>query len=417
MAGDFLNMREGPAITYRVVQRLENGFDGIVLIGKRVTNGSTGWQKINSRGVVGWVNAEYLTQIQHRQRHSAAGSAAYDRITARVSGSVPVHPTPRAPAIMRAAAPTPRSPAAPFGCQKANASICQSHTSTAPAASGETLVLLLLIFGVVVWYRSAPKDPAQAADSHKLEQRSRDPREPPLIVFGNRTQEHGVLCCNLRVSGASRRPCLVRRPDRTARGALELEVQKVAKAIALHFGLRVTTVIVALRSDLPVAGQVELSADKSTFFVELQREVASCADSLLAVLAHEISHVFLHCNGLRGRDTQSTEILTDTCAMFLGLGHLSLNGVSFAYIRPEEIGYILARRDHYFSTDSSRYLKNNLVRGFYLSGKRRYQQELARYPHGKRALSSGSFRASEGSGRASAADAAPKKCDRRSIWE
>ena len=99
----------------------------------------------------------------------------------------------------------------------------------------------------------------------------------------------------------------------------------------MHFGLRITTVIVTVRSNLPVPGQVELSADRSTFFVELQRDIASRVESLLAVLAHEISHVFLHCNGLRGEDTRKTEILTDTCAIFLGLGHLCLNAVSFGY--------------------------------------------------------------------------------------
>jgi hypothetical protein len=31
MAGDFLNIREGPGITCRVVQRLESGVNGIVL--------------------------------------------------------------------------------------------------------------------------------------------------------------------------------------------------------------------------------------------------------------------------------------------------------------------------------------------------------------------------------------------------
>ena len=104
--------------------------------------------------------------------------------------------------------------------------------------------------------------------------------------------------------------------------------------------------------------------------------------------------------------------------MFLGFGHLSLNAVSFAYIRPEEIGYILARRDHYFSTDSSRYLKNNLVRGFYLSGESRFQQELARYPHGTCALILGIIPRIRGlASRPSIAHVVSKNCDCRSIWE
>ena len=60
MAGDFLNMRQGPAASYPITQRLENGVDGATLIGEPVVNGKTTWQQINSRGVVGWVNADYL---------------------------------------------------------------------------------------------------------------------------------------------------------------------------------------------------------------------------------------------------------------------------------------------------------------------------------------------------------------------
>lgn len=60
-AGDFLNMRKGPGARYSVIQRLQNGVDGITLIGEPVARGSKRWQKINSRGVVGWVSADYLS--------------------------------------------------------------------------------------------------------------------------------------------------------------------------------------------------------------------------------------------------------------------------------------------------------------------------------------------------------------------
>ena len=46
---EFLNMREGPASTYPINQRLQSGVNGIVLIGKPVFNGATKWQQVNSR--------------------------------------------------------------------------------------------------------------------------------------------------------------------------------------------------------------------------------------------------------------------------------------------------------------------------------------------------------------------------------
>ena len=59
---DFVNMREGPAVRYPVNQRLQNGVNGIVLIGNPVFNGATKWQQVKSRGVIGWVNAYYLRE-------------------------------------------------------------------------------------------------------------------------------------------------------------------------------------------------------------------------------------------------------------------------------------------------------------------------------------------------------------------
>ena len=60
---EFLNMREGPASTYPINQRLQSGVNGIVLIGKPVFNGAIKWQQVNSRGVIGWVNACYLKRL------------------------------------------------------------------------------------------------------------------------------------------------------------------------------------------------------------------------------------------------------------------------------------------------------------------------------------------------------------------
>ncbi len=58
--GDYLNMREGPGQSSPSVQRLQNGVDGITLISGTVNNDGTDWQKIESRGVQGWVAARYL---------------------------------------------------------------------------------------------------------------------------------------------------------------------------------------------------------------------------------------------------------------------------------------------------------------------------------------------------------------------
>ena len=69
---EFVNMREGPAVRYRINQRLQNGVNGIALIGKPVVNGGAKWQRVKSRGVVGWVNAYYLRKSVVTQPQSIA---------------------------------------------------------------------------------------------------------------------------------------------------------------------------------------------------------------------------------------------------------------------------------------------------------------------------------------------------------
>ena len=78
-AGDFLNMRQGPGISYPVIQRLQNGVDGVTLIGNPTGSGKKKWQKINSRGVVGWVNADYLTSSSDSQNTEAVAPNANGR--------------------------------------------------------------------------------------------------------------------------------------------------------------------------------------------------------------------------------------------------------------------------------------------------------------------------------------------------
>ncbi|MGB9274353.1 MAG: SH3 domain-containing protein [Terrimicrobiaceae bacterium] len=79
MAGDFLNMRQGPGINYPVIQRLQNGVDGVTLIGNPTGSGKKKWQKIKSRGVVGWVNADYLTSSSDSQNTKAVAPNANGR--------------------------------------------------------------------------------------------------------------------------------------------------------------------------------------------------------------------------------------------------------------------------------------------------------------------------------------------------
>jgi hypothetical protein len=67
--------------------------------------------------------------------------------------------------------------------------------------------------------------------------------------------------------------------------------QHLAKRIAAHYRLPVTTVIVTFSSSLKPPGRVELS-QSDEFVVELQSQYRFAAKAIAAILAHEVAHIF-----------------------------------------------------------------------------------------------------------------------------
>ena len=61
--GDYLKVRSGPAQTYPVVATLPPGSGGILLLPRRIANGSTMWQEISAGSLTGWVNEIYLEPV------------------------------------------------------------------------------------------------------------------------------------------------------------------------------------------------------------------------------------------------------------------------------------------------------------------------------------------------------------------
>ena len=58
--GDVLNLRSGPGINFDSSLTVENGVNGITLIGESVMNGSTEWVQANIREHKGWARRKYL---------------------------------------------------------------------------------------------------------------------------------------------------------------------------------------------------------------------------------------------------------------------------------------------------------------------------------------------------------------------
>lgn len=174
-----------------------------------------------------------------------------------------------------------------------------------------------------------------------------------------------------------------------------IRVQKIAKTIAEFYGIKTSTIVVTFKDDLKVPGRVELSPDWE-FFVEIRSTLRFATDDIITILVHEVAHIFLYQSGIKFEPVFNNEVLTDTTAVFLGCGSIILNGAllnetkneysvsynlqKYGYLSIDEYGYIMAKRDEYFSSVQSKDLQRGLPRIGYKSGRRRLQAERSRAP-------------------------------------
>lgn len=146
-----------------------------------------------------------------------------------------------------------------------------------------------------------------------------------------------------------------------------LGAQMLAGAIARQLRLPQACIIVNFR-DMKTPGRVELTSEDN-YLVDLRDDYRSNQQDIAAILAHEATHIFLHRHGIRFHDNLENEILTDTAAVYLGVGWLRLNAhrvniakkerlvnselrevlttvteESLGYLTPEEFGYVLRKR-------------------------------------------------------------------------
>jgi hypothetical protein len=104
---------------------------------------------------------------------------------------------------------------------------------------------------------------------------------------------------------------------------LVLAVHRIASRIVEHLRLPKACIIVRFQK-MPFAGQVELSSEDD-YLVALNERYRYDHRDIAGILAHEITHVFLYRKGISFPDTFENEVLTDTAATLLGVGHLTLD--------------------------------------------------------------------------------------------
>lgn len=114
-----------------------------------------------------------------------------------------------------------------------------------------------------------------------------------------------------------------------------LELQSAVRRIADFVGLgshRFLVTSCAQRAN--VGGHIELQPGREVF-IEISETLLTVPEAVLATLAHEISHKYLHVNnvscGTGLEKWYETEILTDVTSVWLGLGKLALNGCNASH--------------------------------------------------------------------------------------
>lgn len=177
-----------------------------------------------------------------------------------------------------------------------------------------------------------------------------------------------------------------------------IAVQQVAGNIARHLNLPNGSILINFRPSLQHPGQVELTPEDD-YLVDLHARYRNDTRDIPAILAHEVTHVFLHRSRLSFPITRDNEILTDTTAVYLGVGWICLNAYrktaeysqsmgattrqiieeKLGYLTPEEFGYVLGKRSLAFNEKLDEWLTQT-ARKVYKAGFRKAMADYKKPP-------------------------------------
>lgn len=104
-------------------------------------------------------------------------------------------------------------------------------------------------------------------------------------------------------------------------------VEELTKEMAEAIGLSDCHFKIELCNNLKdAAGQIDLKEQFGFTFIRVDRKFLDHFDTLVAILAHELSHKFLHKHAIELKETVANECLTDITSVYLGFGKYVLNG-------------------------------------------------------------------------------------------
>lgn len=179
-----------------------------------------------------------------------------------------------------------------------------------------------------------------------------------------------------------------------------ITANRLATKIVRHLKLPEGSILVNYRNNLEHPGQVELTLENE-YLVELNALYKENQRDIAAILAHEITHVFLYRAGLWLPNTYDNEILTDTASVYLGVGWLGLNAYRLTetkqtnssgqryikyqeerlgYLTPEEFGYVLGKRAINFKENMNGFITSSAAKKAFQRGFQRAKLEYRQPP-------------------------------------
>lgn len=108
-----------------------------------------------------------------------------------------------------------------------------------------------------------------------------------------------------------------------------IAVQYAASQVAKYLGLADLLFAVRIATQTKdVAGKIHINRESQLVEIELDPNIFLFEAAVIATICHEITHRILYRYGIRDEESLRNEKLTDTAAVYLGLGSFMLNGCS-----------------------------------------------------------------------------------------
>lgn len=155
----------------------------------------------------------------------------------------------------------------------------------------------------------------------------------------------------------------------------DITATEVAKDMCAYYGITPTNLYVGF-SDTYKSSAGALHHVDDNYLIEIDISLIQNHAKVLAILAHEVTHMFLFSKGITLPNTRENELLTDTCAAFFGFASILLDHYTeersskvieqtadykivrhsttkLGYLDIDELAYIIAMRNYYFQSSSS----------------------------------------------------------------